>query len=26
MNDQEVAKFAKEMKWETKLAEIDAAK
>jgi 3-methyl-2-oxobutanoate hydroxymethyltransferase len=26
MNDQEIAKFAKEMNWETKLAEIDAAK
>ena len=26
MNDQEIAKFAKEMNWETKLAELDAAK
>ena len=26
MNDQEIAKFAKEMNWETKLAEIDAAR
>jgi len=26
MNDQEIAKFAKEMNWDTKLAEIDAAK
>ena len=25
MNDQEIAKFAKEMNWETKLAELDAA-
>ena len=26
MNDQEIAKFAKEMNWETKLAELDAAR
>ena len=26
MNDQEIAKFAKEMNWDTKLAELDAAK
>ena len=26
MNDEQVAKFAKEMNWETKLAELDAAK
>jgi 3-methyl-2-oxobutanoate hydroxymethyltransferase len=26
MNNEEIAKFAKEMNWETKLAELDAAK